>query len=73
MGPVYLIQNCLQSFRKIIFQYIEHPKISFILFLIIPTKKANFHIDKHIFIESKNVKTGLKLAIFWRYLKYLGL
>ncbi len=29
LGPVYLIQNCLQNSRKVIFQYIDRPKIKF--------------------------------------------
>ncbi len=28
-GPVYLIQSYLQNSRKVIFKYIDHPKIKF--------------------------------------------
>jgi hypothetical protein len=40
IGQAYHVQNRLQSPRKFIFQYIEHPKIKFYtFFLLIPTKK----------------------------------
>jgi hypothetical protein len=36
-------------------------------FLLIPTKKVDYDITQLVFIEIKNVKTGLKLAIFSLY------
>ncbi len=49
---------------NLFFNILNIQKSGFIPFLLIPIKKVDYDIDKHVFIEIKYVKTGLKLVIF---------
>ncbi len=50
---------------KIHFWYKEHPTIKFYtVFYLYQLKTVDYDINEHVFIEIKNVQTGLKLAIF---------
>ncbi len=52
------------KFQEIFSWYIECPKMKLYTFLLIPTKKVDYHNIKHISIKIKKVKTGLEISDF---------
>jgi hypothetical protein len=64
IGPVHLIQNCLQSFRKIIFQCIEQPKIKFYTFFTYINRQKLAMISFSMFSLRSKMKNWIKIINF---------
>jgi hypothetical protein len=65
IGPVHLVQNHLQSSRKIIFQYSEHPKIKFYNFFTYTNQKKSAMISFSMFSTRSKMKNRVKIVDFF--------
>jgi hypothetical protein len=69
IGPVHLIQDHLQSSRKIIFQYSEHPKIKFYTFFTYTNQKKSAMISFSMFLTRSKMKNRVLIIDFLTLLR----